>query len=121
MISRRDAAQRLDIPIEMAARHALPKTLTEEQMRDLEENPPAWLTQSRANRTGKRPTWVDLECAVCGYSEKARPKKWWPAFTFLICDHHEPWDLTPPTPEVRREEVMGIGSRFIGVTDTPRG
>ena len=38
MITRRDAAQRLDIPLEMAARHGLPTRLTEAQLRELEDN-----------------------------------------------------------------------------------
>ena len=46
-------------------------------MARLDANPPAWLAQSRANRTGKKPVWVELTCDVCGSSEMARPKKWW--------------------------------------------
>lgn len=118
MITRRDAAQRLDIPLEMATRHGLPSRLTEAQLREIDENPPPWLAQSRANRTGKRAVWVDLVCTVCGYTEKARPKKWWPAFTHLSCHHHRPSDLPRPLPGHEREEVPGIGSRFVGVVDT---
>ena len=119
MITRRDAAQRLDIPLEMATRHGLPTTLTEAQLREIEDSPPPWLVQSRANRTGKKPVWVDLVCSVCGSAERARPKKWWPTFTFISCDHHQPSDLPPPLRGHHREEIMGIGSRFIGWVDTP--
>ena len=80
-MTRRDAAQRLDIPLEMATRHGLPTTLTETQLREIEDNPPPWLIQSRENRTGKKPVWVDLICSVCGFTETVRPKKWWPTFT----------------------------------------
>ncbi|WP_114423507.1 hypothetical protein [Nocardioides houyundeii] len=119
MITRRDAAQRLDIPLEMATRHGLPTKLTEAQLREIEDSPPPWLVQSRANRTGKKSVWVDLVCSVCGFAEKARPKKWWPAFTYVSCDHHDPSDLPPPLPGEQREEILGIGSRFVGWVDTP--
>ena len=119
MITRRDAAQRLDIPLEMATRHGLPTTLTEDQLRGIEDSPPPWLVQSRANRTGKKPVWVDLICHVCGSSEMARPKKWWPTFTFVSCDLHQPSDLPHPLRGDRREEILGIGSRFVGWVDTP--
>ncbi|WP_454084286.1 hypothetical protein [Georgenia sp. Marseille-Q6866] len=118
MITRRDAAQRLDIPVEMATRHGLPPKLTAGQLREIEDNPPPWLVQSRANRTGKA-VWVDLVCTVCGYTEKSRPKKWWPRFTHISCDDHRPGDLPPPLPGHGREEIVGIGSRFVGVVDTP--
>ena len=117
MLTRRDAAQRLNIPLEMAARHDLPATLTEAQLSELEDNPPPWLVQSRANRTGKKPVWVDLVCDVCGFAEKARPKKWWPTFTYLSCDFHEPSDLPTPHRGEHRQEIPGIGSRFIGWVD----
>ena len=119
MITRRDAAQRLDIPVQMAARHGLPTTLTEAQLREIEDRPPPWLVQSRANRTGKKPVWVELVCDVCGSAETVRPKKWWPTFTSVSCDHHERCDLAPPVPGVRREEILGVGSRFVGWVDTP--
>ena len=118
MITRREAAQRLDIPLEMASRHGLPPTLTEAQLRQIEESPPPWLVQSRANRTGKKPVWVDLVCQVCGSTEKARPKKWWPTFTYVSCDHHEPSDLPAPLPGEIRAEYLGVGNRFMGVVDT---
>lgn len=119
MISRREAAQRLDIPLEMTHRHNLPSAMTEEQLRAIEDNPPAWLVQSRANRTGKRAVWVELVCDVCGFTEKARPKKWWPTHTHLACDNHEPAELPPLAPNHRRDEMAGIGSIFVAVIDTP--
>ena len=119
MITRLAAAQRLDIPLEMASRHGLPKTLTEAQLAEIEDNPPGWLVQSRANRTGKKPVWVDLVCDVCGFAEKARPKKWWPAFTGISCDFHESTDRPRPLPGHQREEIWGVGSRFVGWVDTP--
>ncbi|MFF1573365.1 hypothetical protein ACFVWR_11490 [Leifsonia sp. NPDC058292] len=117
MISRRDAAQRLDISLEMATRHGIPSKLSEREFAELDANPPAWLAQSRANRTGKRPVWVQLTCDVCGFTESARPKKWWPDFTYLTCDFHVPTDLPDPLPSLSRREVDGIGSRFIGIVD----
>jgi hypothetical protein len=117
MLTRRDAAQRLDIPVEMATRHGLPATLTEAQLRAIEDDPPPWLVQSRANRTGTKPVWVDLVCAVCGSAERARPKKWWPTFTFVSCDVHEPSDLPRPHPGEHRQEIPGVGSRFVGWVD----
>ena len=121
MLTRRDAAQRLNIPLEMAARHDLPATLTEAQLSELEDNPPPWLVQSRANRTGKKPVWVDLVCDVCGFAEKARPKKWWPTFTYLSCDSHQPSDLPPPHQGGHRQEIPGVGSRFVGWVDSELG
>jgi hypothetical protein len=117
MISRRDAAQRLDISLEMATRHGIPSKLSESEFAELDANPPAWLAQSRANRTGKRPVWVQLTCDICGFTESARPKKWWPDFTYLTCDFHAPTDLPDPLPGLSRREVDGIGSRFIGIVD----
>lgn len=119
MITRREAAQRLDIPLEMAARHGLPKTLTAAQLSEIEDNPPPWLVQSRANRTGKKPVWVELICSVCGFAEKARPKKWWPTFTYVSCDHHDSSELPAPLSNEVRAEYPGVGSRFVGVVDTP--
>ncbi|MCM3659392.1 hypothetical protein M3148_00040 [Georgenia satyanarayanai] len=119
MITRREAAQRLDIPLEMAARHGLPQKLTDAQLRQIDDNPPPWLAQSRANRTGRRAVWVDLVCTVCGFTEKARPKKWWPTFTHVSCTHHRPSELPGPLPGHQREDVFGIGSRFVGLVDTP--
>lgn len=118
MITRRDAAQRLDIPIEMATKHGLPATLTEDELAEIESTPPPWLVQSRANRTGK-PVWVDLVCTVCGYAEKTRPKKWWPEFTHVSCDVHQPSDLPSPLHGAHRTEMQGVGSRFVGWVDTP--
>ena len=113
MITRRDAAQRLDIPLEMATRHGLPTKLTEAQLREIENSPPPWLVQSRANRTGKKPVWVDLVCTVCGFAEQARPKKWWPTFTYLSCDHHRPSALPRPLPHEHREEVPGVDRKSV--------
>lgn len=118
MITRRDAAQRLDISVEMATRHGLPVNLTEAQLDEIENNPPAWLVQSRVNRTGQKPVWVDLVCQVCGWAEKARPKKWWPTFTYVSCDSHQLSDLPAPLPGDVRVEVPGVGSRFVGWVDT---
>ncbi|CAN5557919.1 hypothetical protein BH10ACT7_BH10ACT7_13450 [soil metagenome] len=117
MISRREAALRLDIPLEMAQRHGIPARMTEQELEALRADPPAWLAQSWANRTGKKPVWVQLTCDVCGYSEAARPKKWWPAFTYLTCEHHGIDELPEPTGAQARTEVDGIGTRFIGIVD----
>ena len=111
------AALRLDIPLEMAQRHDLPARLTESEMAQIESNPPDWLVQSRANRTGKKPVWVELRCDVCGFSEAARPKKWWPAFTYLTCDDHGADELPEPAAGLSRTEVDGVGTRFIGIVD----
>jgi hypothetical protein len=117
MITRREAALRLDIPLEMANRHGIPSRMSDEEFAELEANPPAWLQQSRANRPKGRPIWVELRCDVCGFSEAARPKKWWPAFTYLSCEHHGIDELREPAPGLARSEVDGIGSRFIGIVD----
>ena len=118
MITRREAALRLDIPLEMANRHGIPAKLTEAEFADLDANPPAWLAQSRANRkAGARPVWVQLTCDVCGYTEAARPKKWWPAYTYLTCDFHELGSVPEPAEGMHRSEVDGIGSRFVAIVD----
>jgi hypothetical protein len=117
VIGRREVALRLDIPVEMAQRHGIPPKLTEKEFAEIEANPPAWLVQSRANRTGKS-VWVQLTCDVCGYREAARPKKWWPAFTYLTCTFHELDDLPEPAAGRYREEIDGIGMRFIGIVDS---
>lgn len=104
----------------MAARHGIPTRLSEEELAEFDANPPAWLVQSRANRTGKK-VWVTLTCDVCGFSESARPKKWWPAFTYLSCDVHDPDDLPPLADGYRRNEWDGVGSRFVGVVDEAAG
>ena len=102
----------------MAQRHDLPSRMTDAQLAEIEKNPPAWLVQSRANRTGKKPVWIELTCTVCGFTEAARPKKWWPTFTYLSCDFHDLWDLPDPADGKHREEVDGIGSRFVGIVDS---
>lgn len=116
MISLREAAQRLDIPIEMARRHGLPAFVSEQQLAQIEAAPPPWLAQSRANRVGK-PVWVELRCDICGITERARPKKWWPAFTYLTCVEHAASELPAVADGLRRSEIDGIGSHFIGVVD----
>jgi hypothetical protein len=117
MITRRQAAQHLDIPVEMAQRHGLPPRLSEDELAQLDRNPPPWLVQSRANRTGKRPTWVDLACAVCGAGATVRPKKWWPDFSFVSCDSHSKAEWPPLASGRVRTEYEGIGDRFVGVVD----
>ena len=91
--------------------------MSEQQFDELDTNPPAWLAQSRANRTGKRPVWLQLTCEVCGYSEAVRPKKSWPPFTYISCTEHSPLDLPEPARALARTEVDGIGSRFVGIVD----
>ena len=119
MISRRDAAQRLDIPLDMAQRHDIPGWVSEEALAALEQNPPAWLVQSRANRgSGGRPVWVTLSCDICGHNESVRPKKWWPEFTYLSCSDHDIWDLPEPAAGLARQEFDEIGGVFIGVVDS---
>ena len=119
MITRRQAALALDIPLEMAARHGIPPRLTEEELAQLQAAPPTWLVQSRANRTGKRPVWVELECAACGYRENTRPKKWWPDFAFLACADHRSSELPEVPAGHVRGEYDGIGTRFTGYVDVP--
>lgn len=117
MISRREAALRLDIPLEMANRHGLPARLTDAEVDELDANPPAWLAQSRANRIGKKPVWVRLECVVCGFAEDARPKKWWPEWTYLSCDYHSADAVPEPAEGLSRREIDGVGSRFVAMVD----
>jgi len=117
MLSRRDAAVRLDIPLEMATHHGIPPRLSEADLAAIEQDPPAWLVQSRANRTGGKKVWVRLECVVCGYSETARPKKWWPDWDHLMCDYHAPYQAPEPTAGFTRREVDGVGSRFVALVD----
>lgn len=117
MITRREAALRLDIPLEMAQRHGIPSRLAEAELAEIERNPPAWLAQSRANRTGKKPVWVQLTCDICGFSEAVRPKKWWPTFTYLSCAHHGYDELPQSAAGLNRREIDGIGGSFIGIVD----
>jgi hypothetical protein len=116
MITRREAALRLDIPVEMAARHGIAPRISEAEFAAIEAEPPAWLVQSRANRTGKS-VWIQLTCFICGFSESARPRKWWPEFTYLTCDFHRADEIPAPAPGFFRREVESIGTRFIGVID----
>ena len=118
MISRREAALRLDIPLEMANRHDLPSRMSEADLDAMRADPPAWLAQSWANRTGKKPVWVQLTCDICGFTEAARPKKWWPAFTWLTCEEHAASELPALQAGYVRGEIDGIGSRFIGIVDS---
>lgn len=118
MISKRDLAQRLDVPLEMITRHGLDGGMNEAEFAALELDPPAWLVQSRANRKkGARPVWATLTCDVCGYTETARPKKWWPEFSYLTCRHHSPDELPKPAAGQHRGEFEGVGSRFVGIVD----
>ena len=116
MITRREAAVRLDIPMEMAKRGGIPARMTEAELTAIDEHPPAWLAQSRANRTGK-PVWAQLTCVVCGYSEAARPKKWWPEFTYLSCSEHGHDEVPLPVNGLIRSEFDGVGTRFVGIVD----
>jgi len=118
MITRREVAMRLDIPVEMASRHGIPGRISETELAAIEAEPPAWLIQSRAHRSGARPVWVQLKCSVCGFEEAARPKKWWPAFSYLSCERHRIDELPEPLPGMHREEIDGIGSRFVGIVDS---
>ena len=52
MISRRDAAIALDVPLEMAQRHGIPKWLSEAELGEILDNPPPWLLQSRGQPDG---------------------------------------------------------------------
>ena len=117
MISRRDAAKRLDIPLEMAQRHDIPGWISEADLALLETDPPPWLVQSRANRSGSRPVWVRFTCDICGHTESARPKKWWPEFSYLSCSDHDIWDLPEPAAGLVRQEFDEIGGYFVGVVD----
>jgi hypothetical protein len=119
MPSRYDAALRLDISLEMARKHDIPAQISQADLDELDEHPPAWLAQSRANRTGKKAVWATLDCALCGYTEHERPKKWWPNFTFLVCDDHDVAELPEPAHDAAaREYIYGVGTRFTGVVDS---
>lgn len=117
MITRREAALRLDISVEMARKHGIAGKITEAELDALNDTPPPWLAQSRANRTGRKAVWVQLTCDVCGFEESVRPKKWWPEFTYLTCDHHSIGDIPLPAEGLKRSELDGIGSRFIAIID----
>ena len=51
----------LGYALEMANRHGIPNRMSDAEFAELDSNPPPWLAQSRANRTGKRPVWVALK------------------------------------------------------------
>ncbi|GAB2981176.1 hypothetical protein GCM10027282_19910 [Frigoribacterium salinisoli] len=118
VLSVREVAQRLDVPVEMVRRHGLSGRVPEATVVALEAEPPAWLLQSRANRTGA-PVWVELACVVCGHAEKERPKKWWPEWTHLSCFRHAPTEAPAPAEGTVRREVDGIGSQFVALVDEP--
>lgn len=101
----------------MAQRHGLGTRMSAAELLEIDQNPPAWLVQSRANRTGKRPVWVQLTCEICGFTEPARPKKWWPTFTYLSYADRTADELPVPGPGLARRECDGIGSRFVGIVD----
>lgn len=117
-LNRRQVAQALNIPPEMAARNGIPSRMSAEEVAAIDASPPAWLAQSRANATGKRPVWVDLRCYLCDFLEVSRPKKWWPEFTFVICDFHDSSELPAVPQGWRRSEYDGVGSRFVGIVDS---
>lgn len=117
-LNRRQVAQALNIPPEMAARNGIPSRMSSADVAAIDADPPAWLAQSRANATGKRPIWVDLRCYLCDFLEVARPKKWWPDFTYVICDFHENDELPAAPAGWRRSEYDGVGSRFRGIVDS---
>jgi len=91
--------------------------MSEAEFRELNTNPPAWLVQSRANRTGKRPVWVHLVCEVCGFSEYERPKKWWPTFDFVHCHSHSPAQLPKLASGKTRVEYQDISAHMFGIVD----
>ncbi|MET0864206.1 MAG: hypothetical protein ABWZ98_07710 [Nakamurella sp.] len=101
----------------MAARNGIPTRISVAEVDRLDQDPPPWLAQSRANRTGRKPVWVALSCVVCGYSEMARPKKWWPEFSFVSCEDHDEADFPVLRPGWVRGRYEGIGTRFVGVLD----
>lgn len=118
MPTRHQAAIHLDIPIEMAKRHGIPSQISQADLDELNTNPPAWLLQSRANRSGKKPVWATLSCVLCGVEEQTRPKKWWPDFTLLACDEHDASELPAAQPDTTRSFTYGVGTRFFGVVDS---
>lgn len=102
----------------MAHRHGIPTRMTEAEFVELDNNPPPWLVQSRANRSSAaRPVWITLTCDICGFAEAVRPKKWWPSFSYLSCSHHDIWDLPEVAAGLVREEIDGVGASFVGVVD----
>lgn len=117
MPTRYEASIRLDIPLEMAKRHGIPSQISNVELEKIIAEPPAWLLQSRANRTGKKPVWATLTCVVCGFEEHARPKKWWPEFTHLACDDHDASDVPTAVAGLERTFTYGVGTRFFAVTD----
>ena len=117
MPTRYEAAIQLDIPLEMAKRHGIPSQISKVELEKIIADPPAWLLQSRANRTGKKPVWATLVCAICGAEEITRPKKWWPEFTVLACDRHDAGDLPQSAPGLERSFVYGVGTGFFGAVD----
>ncbi|WP_430593589.1 hypothetical protein [Humidisolicoccus flavus] len=109
----------LDISLEMAHKHGIPSQIESDELAKLQQDPPAWLAQSWANRTGKRPVWVTLKCDVCGKTESTRPKKWWPDYTWLSCFDHPASAVPAAMPGMIRSEVEGIGSHYVAIVDEP--
>ena len=61
--------------------------------------------------------WVHLECAVCGYEEAARPKKWWPEFTYVRRGHHAPDEIPPRVPGLSAANSTAWAAAFVGIAD----
>ena len=53
------------------------------------------------------------------HEEAARPKKWWPDFTYVICGHHRPDEVPAVRPGFVRSEFDGVGTRLVGIADVP--
>ena len=80
----------------MAKRHGIPPRLSEAELRRCRPTPRPGSSSPGPTARASAPVWVHLTCAVCGFSEAARPKKWWPEFDFVHCEHHttptcRPW------------------------------
>ena len=76
----------------MAHRHGIPARLSEAELGELLDNPrPGWSSPGQTGQASGR--LVQLTCAVCGFSGAARPKKWWPDFTYVCCAHHQARDI----------------------------
>jgi hypothetical protein len=51
----------------------------------------------------------------------ARPKKWWPDFSFVACNHHDEDELPGVREGWARGRYEGIGTRFMGILDEQVG